>query len=258
MSSIVRGASGRTSLRRGSLALRTSRAGLANRACGHRPPGQHHRAVAVYATSPDGDRSDPMGVSVRWAGTIAVELAGAVVGCGDHPAAIPDRAGTDTVIAPTPPPRHDNVGTGRLRGTRFAVPPVVSIYPCHHPVKPRRARDCNAATYAVFVRLTRDIPRRPSEMIAARFDVDGLDEGGPIGRQSRPKFCFEQSLGSSGYQSAGVPTRPGARVTLTLTAYDHHGRPDGELATSVRLRLGRHHHSANDISPLSEQSAVGC
>jgi hypothetical protein len=201
------------------------------------------------------------------AGRTGLAMAGALLAaltvsaCGEHPAATPDRPNTQTTVPATPPPQRNNVGTGLLRNTRFAVAPAVSVYPCPRPVRhPRpRSHDCSFASYVVFARLTRDVPRRPSGMIAARFDVDGLSDGDPIGRASKPDFCFEQGLGTTGYQAVGVPTEPGARVTLTLTAFDRRGKPNGELATSVRLRRGERRRSAHDHSPPpDEQEAIGC
>ena len=162
--------------------------------------------------------------------------------CEDtHPAAIPDKPNTQAALQPPPLPKHDNVGTGRLAHTRFAVPPVVSVIVCT-----KGGRKCLYLNYAVFARLTRDIPRRSSGLIAANFDVNGLDNGDPIGRMSKPRFCFQQTVATD-YAEPAYPTRVGARVVVTLTSYDKHGDADGTLATAVHLS-----------PPKQQRTAVGC
>src|SRR3954454_5849746 len=125
---------------------------------------------------------------------------------GTHPAQIPAQHNTQTTFRAPPPPKHDNLGTGRLRHARFAVPPVVSVGLCTDG-----RRKCDYLNYAVFARLTRDIPRRPSGLIAANLDVNGLDDGDPIGRLSRPRFCFQQTV-TTNLAAPAYPTRVGARV----------------------------------------------
>ena len=174
-------------------------------------------------------------------------------GCDEtQPASIPDRPATAPALAAPPPPKHANRGTGRLRHTRFAQPPIVTVDLCRGD-----RRKCGYINYAVFARLTRDVPRRPSGLIAAAFDVNGLDYLDPIGRMSRPRFCFEQSFSTS-YLGPITPRRVGASVVLTLTSYDTSGHATGTLATTVRLSRPETRREENDYRPPSQPVAVGC
>src|SRR3954465_15822217 len=55
-------------------------------------------------------------------------------------------------------------GSGRLRDTRFAVLPIVTVKRCV-----ARRHPCVGAAYTVYARLNRDVPRRANGAIAARF-----------------------------------------------------------------------------------------
>jgi hypothetical protein len=144
---------------------------------------------------------------------------------------------------------QENVGTGRLKGTRFVVPPIVVVgadrrYPVY-------------VGYDIYAHLSRDIPRRPSGLIAAVFEINDVLGGDPIGRVSRPGHCFGQSMLADHNLYRSLPLTKGEEVRVTLTSLDAHGQADGELSMTVKLRAAPHR-AANDISPLPFPREIGC
>jgi hypothetical protein len=154
----------------------------------------------------------------------------------------------------------DNVGTGRLRNNRFAVDPVVLLYICHEG-----PRECPLAGYAIFARLTRDIPLWSSGKLVAAFEVRGLQKGAtspprgdPPGRQGKRHRCFQDGVATDHPKDHRIPTTVGARVRVTLKAYDRRGKTTGTLWTVVRLSPPEPPRAPNDYSPSAAERAIGC
>jgi hypothetical protein len=158
------------------------------------------------------------------------------------------------------PPARDNVGTGALRNNRFAVDPVVNVFICREG-----PRECPFASYAIFARLTRDIPLWSTGTLVAGFEVSGLEKGAtppppadPPGRQGRPRRCFQDGVATDNPQDHRIPTKVGARVRVTLKTYDREGKTTGTLWTVVRLSPPEPRRAPDDYSPLAAERAVGC
>jgi hypothetical protein len=180
----------------------------------------------------------------------------AVAGCGGggNSAPTPDRTTADTPIKPTPRPAPDNVGTGRLRNTRFAVKPIVEVRVC----RARDRRKCFPFTYTIFARLTRKIPGRGSDIAFADFDIGGGQSIDPTGRLRRPRSCFSQALYTNSPAIAGLPHKVGEPITVTLEAFNAEGDLIGSLTTNVRLSKPEPRRRGNDYSPRASELAVGC
>jgi len=169
----------------------------------------------------------------------------------------------------------DDVGTGRLRGTKFAVDPVVWPGRCSGAECPREFRG-----YQVELRTTRSLPRRRvglpdvESSIAAFVDVDGVRGFDPIGRSSRRRPCYSQAVSvderATWPPDAGTDERagirlpqPGGMVRVSLSSYRgtiglRDFKVDGRLSTLVRIRPAEPVTAADDYSGSNAQRAVGC
>src|SRR6188472_6276 len=88
----------------------------------------------------------------------ALAALAAIPGCGHRPPAPAPR--------PTEPPAPENIGSGELRGIRFATPPIVTVRVCRGS-----RRECFPVTYAIFARLNRRIAQPHSRIAEVEFDV---------------------------------------------------------------------------------------
>lgn len=182
------------------------------------------------------------GVADRLAALLVVLcLSVGAAGCGG---AAP-RDPTKTVA---PHRSAENVGTGALRGTRFAVPPVVTV-----TVDPNNP---SIAGYTVYVRLNRDLQRRRSGLIAAEFGVDDARSEDPVGRASRRHpNCFQAGVAIPPFSNA--PATAGAKVRVGIFSLDGHNSPSGHLTMTVKLKLAERR-AANDYSRDPNLAVIGC
>jgi hypothetical protein len=160
------------------------------------------------------------------------------------------RSSSQSSASPSSSAEPQNVGSGALKGTRFVVPPIVSVL-----VNPVNSAE---AGYTVYARLNRDLPRRAANgKIAAVFSVNDVRQEDPIGRLSRKRpNCFTGGIGFVIGQSK-LPARPGSRVRVRLSSLDTQGRANGSLSMVVRLRA-REERAANDYSPDRNVAAIDC
>lgn len=148
----------------------------------------------------------------------------ALVGCSSHHPS-PIAKGSSSI--PSEAMRHHSE-PGVLRGVHFAGAPVV-LGSCR--VKDRRK--CFAATYLVYARLDRGIPRRRPRVAWATFAIADSRWVDPIKHPRRRQTCFTQALFSDDPAADHLPTKPGARVRLrfqVFASYTLPGAPVGEIS----------------------------
>jgi len=162
-----------------------------------------------------------------------------VVGCGGGTDAATSTSRT-TPVASKP---ADNVGSGALSSTRFAVPPIVTFL-----------RDGKVGGYAVYARFNRDVPRRPDGRIRARFQVAGIDGYDQMFATAKRRHCFS---GGIQFNIADAPHQVGERVEVVLNSLDANGNVTGTLATTARL-IRKPKRSPRDYSPDPLPGKLGC
>jgi hypothetical protein len=120
-------------------------------------------------------------------------------------------------------------------------------------------RKCFEATYLVYARLDRGIPRRRSPVVWATFSIAGSRWVDPIKHPRRRQTCFTQALFSDDPEADHLPTKPGTRVRLRFQVFASQrlpGVPVGEISTVVRVKASDDQH-APGASPAALR-AVGC
>ncbi len=172
-----------------------------------------------------------------------------LIGC----ASAGDEQGQPVRARPSAPPAPESTPAaparrGTLRGVGFAQAPVVAVTVCEAP-----SRSCFPATYRVFVRLTRALPRRARGEVEVALSVTGQTGAiDPIGRPRRPRRCFAQAFFTSTPGSAVSPVGDGRPATVTLTVFDDRSREIGE----IRARTTLTRTSSHSEPPFLR--AVGC
>jgi hypothetical protein len=165
----------------------------------------------------------------------------------------------------------DNVGTGSLRGTHFAVPPLVELSLCHEGPD-----ECSLVNMPVWLRLTRNVAKiRRDGKVVANVTVSGAGSDALpadydilmrlYGLNDKPvPGCFRETSGTDDPKRIGLPAKIGARVRVTLTEYNRYGidsrkaRAIGSLSTVVRLHRPYSRPAANDYGLPKQQTTIGC
>jgi hypothetical protein len=175
----------------------------------------------------------------------------ALSGCGTHYRAAAPTASPSL----RPAGSQRNPSPGILRNVHFASTPVV-LLDTSCPDKDKRK--CDAATYTVYARLDRGIPRHQPRVRWATFVIADSRWEDPIKHPRLATTCFIQSLYSDDPKADHVPTKPGGRVRLQLQVFDSGSDsavPIGAISTAAQVRR------ADSYPPGTSRTArhaVGC